>query len=189
MRINYTSYDIRRGQDSLSSRKHSDIMTLARDENSGHPFDYHRVIGIFHADVVHLAPGATDEPTSLEFLWVRNLRRDPTHRAGFKAKRLHRLEFLPSLDPNAFGFINPDEVIRGSHLIPAFHYGPTDTLLPGESLAREPGEVDDWKYLYVGMYVVPLHPLANLLLIWYLTDLLTVTCICDMRGAALDITK
>ena len=140
-------------------------MTLARDENSGHPFDYHRVIGIFHADVVHLAPGATDVPTSLEFLWVRNLRRDPTHRAGFKAKRLHRLEFLPSLDPNAFGFINPDEVIRGSHLIPAFHYGPTDTLLPGESLAREPGEVDDWKYLYVGMYVVPLCSLANLLLI------------------------
>ncbi|RDB29364.1 hypothetical protein Hypma_014985 [Hypsizygus marmoreus] len=153
LRVNFTTYDVRRGQDSMNPRNHADVMILTRDEDATHPFEYARIIGVFHTDVVLTAPGANRAPASLEFLFVRWFRLDPTHRAGFKRKRLPRLEFHPSTDEGAFGFLNPDEVIRGAHLIPAFSFGGTDELLEGESLARAEGEVDDWRYYYVNIFV------------------------------------
>jgi hypothetical protein len=153
LRINYTTYDVRRGQDSLNPRNHADVMMLPRDEDSEHPFEYARILGIFHLDFIHHSPSATSNaPVSMEVLWVRWYCHDATYHAGFKKRRLHRIQFIPETDPSAaFGFLNPDEVIRGAHLIPAFHYGPTEDLLRGETIAREEGEVDDWKYFYVNM--------------------------------------
>jgi hypothetical protein len=150
-RINYTTYDVRRGQDSMNPRTHSDVMTLSRGDDDGHPFSYARILGIFHVEVLHNVPGASSVPVPIEFLWVRRFRRDVKHKAGFSKKRLHRLEFIPDTDPDAFGFLNPDEVIRGAHIIPAFYYGATDKF--GPSLARAPDELDDWVYFYVNMYV------------------------------------
>ncbi|KJA25615.1 hypothetical protein HYPSUDRAFT_134692, partial [Hypholoma sublateritium FD-334 SS-4] len=157
MRVNYTTYDVRRGQDSLSSRKRSDVMVLAREADSdeslppSHPFEYARIIGIFHVDVVHQDAEKNTHTTSIEIIWVRRFRIDTTYSAGFKKKRLHRLEFLPSSDPEAFGFIHPDEIIRGAHLIPAFYYGGTDQFLSGVSIARNADENDDYRYFYVNM--------------------------------------
>ena len=164
MRVNYTTYDVRRGQDSLSSRKRSDIMMLARETESNeslqpsHPFEYARIIGIFHVDIVNPVSkptaNSTDKKpptTSIEIIWVRRFRIDTTYSAGFKKKRLHRLQFLPSSDPEAFGFVHPDEIIRGAHLIPAFHYGGTDEYLSGVSIARNEDEYDDYRYFYVNM--------------------------------------
>jgi hypothetical protein len=154
MRINYTTYDVRLGQDSINSRNHADIMMLSRHDDN-HAFEYARVIGIFHVDVIHnVEGGVAQHPVSKELLWVRRFRRDKSYRAGFKQKRLHRLEFLPSDDDSAFGFLDPDEVIRASHLIPAFRYGGTQDLLYGESFGRAPGESDDYCYFYVNMYAV-----------------------------------
>jgi len=153
MRINYTTYDVRRGQDSINSRNHADIMVLARDEGSGHPFEYARVIGIFHLDAVYNKVGVSGDPETYDVLWVRWYRRDSGYCAGFEKKHLHRIEFLPSDEPGAFGFLNPDEVIRAAHLIPAFYYGGTGTLLEGLSVARGEGEVDDWRYFYVNLRV------------------------------------
>jgi len=150
MRVNYTSYDVRQGQDSINSRNHADIMTLSR-RDPDHPFEYGRVIGVFHVDVIHNKEGASKAPVSKEVLWVRWFRRDHTFAAGFKKKRLHRLEFYPSDDPLAFGFLDPDEVIRAAHLIPAFRYGGTEELLAGESLGRGEDEIDDWRYVFVNM--------------------------------------
>ena len=152
MRINYTTYDVRLGQDAINPRNHADIMTLSRhDDDDDHPFEYARVIGIFHVDVIHGVEGATQHPVSKEVLWVRRFRRDKSYRAGFKPKRLHRLEFLSSADAFAFGFLDPDEVIRASHLIPAFRYGRTDEFLSGESFGRAPDELDDYRYFYINM--------------------------------------
>lgn len=151
LRVNYTTYDVRRGQDSMNPRTQADIMTLPQDDDAAHPFEYARIIGIFHLEVVHNVPGASTTPVSMEVLWVRRFRHDPCHAAGFKKKRLHRVAFIPATDPAAFGFINPDEVIRGAHLIPAFNYGGTEDLLQGESIARGVGERDDYMYFYVNM--------------------------------------
>ena len=133
MRINYTTYDVRLGQDAINSRNLADIMSLSRHVDE-HPFEYARVIGIFHVDVIHSVEGATQHPVSKEVLWVRRFRRDKSYRAGFKQKRLHHLEFFSSNDDSTFGFMDPDEVIRASHLIPAFHYGPTDKFIIGSHL-------------------------------------------------------
>ena len=155
MRVNYTTYDVRRGQDSLSSRKRSDIMMLSREtdnEEPSHPFEYARILGIFHVDVVHHIPGENKATTtSIEIIWVRRFRVENAHSAGFKRRRLYRLEFLPSSDPDAFGFVHPDEIIRGTHLIPAFSHGGTDQFLSGVSIARNEDEYDDYRYFYVNM--------------------------------------
>ena len=123
------------------------------DNPDQHPFTYARVIGVFHVDVVHNVPGASTVPQSIPFLWVRRFRLDRRFKGGFKRKRLHRIEFLPDSDPASFGFVNPDEVIRGAHLIPAFAHGPTERV-PYTSLARRKDEFDDWAYHYVNLYVL-----------------------------------
>lgn len=62
LRVNYTTYDMRRAQDSLNPRVpgHADIMVLSpenEDENNDpHPYWYARIIGIFHAHVRHIGP-------------------------------------------------------------------------------------------------------------------------------------
>jgi len=63
MRMNYTGYDVRRGQDSVNSRDHTDVTTLALEGDSDHPFRYARVIGIFHVDVIHNTLEASQTPT------------------------------------------------------------------------------------------------------------------------------
>ncbi|THU94749.1 hypothetical protein K435DRAFT_612598, partial [Dendrothele bispora CBS 962.96] len=50
VRINHTTYDLRRDQDSINPRTHADIMALA-PPGSIHPLIYGRVIGVFHANV------------------------------------------------------------------------------------------------------------------------------------------
>jgi hypothetical protein len=151
-RVNYTSYDVRREQDSMNPRTHADIMMLApeTEDPNAHPFVYGRILGIYHADVARNIPGATTVPAPIEFLWVRWFRLDKTYTGGFKHKRLHRLEFVPDSEPGAYGFVNPDDVIRGAHLIPAFHYGATEDA-PGPSFARAEDELDDWLYHYVNL--------------------------------------
>ncbi|KAG5637871.1 hypothetical protein H0H81_002834 [Sphagnurus paluster] len=157
MRVNYTGYDIRRGQDSINSRNHADIMTLAPEgethDNGDHPFWYGRVIGIFHVDFIHDIPGTRQIPISKQVLWMRWFQYDKSYRAGFQRRRLHRIHFIPSHDPSAFGFLDPDEVVRGSHLIPAFHHGPTDEYLKGTSVTCEEDELNDWKFVDRDMYM------------------------------------
>ncbi|KAJ7141089.1 hypothetical protein C8R44DRAFT_604322, partial [Mycena epipterygia] len=156
LRINYTSYDVRRGQDSMNPRTHADIMMLPPNdlhaENDEHPFCYARILGVFHCDVVQNIDGTQTRAIPLSFIWVRRFRLDHTFKGGFKRKRLHRIEFMPDSEQDAYGFVNPDEVIRGSHLIPAFAHGPTEAVTH-TSLARKRDEFDDWKYHYVNLCV------------------------------------
>ncbi|KAJ7290637.1 hypothetical protein C8J57DRAFT_1611754 [Mycena rebaudengoi] len=154
-RINYTSYDVRRCQDTMNPRTHSDFMMLAPEDipENAHPFVYARILGVFHCDAIRLVAGVpAAAAVPFTFLWVRRFRLDSTFQGGFKRKRLHRIEFYPDSDPRAFGFVDPDEVIRASHLIPAFaHQGTTPVSYT--SLARQPKEFDDWKFHYVNFFV------------------------------------
>ncbi|KAJ7462907.1 hypothetical protein FB451DRAFT_1562362 [Mycena latifolia] len=157
LRINYTGYDVRRGQDSLNPHSHSDVMYLAPEGDTTHPFAYAQVVGVFHADVVNTTAGADPAPQAMDFLWVRRYRLDPRWRAGFNKKRLYRLEFLPNSDEDAFGFLNPDEVIRGAHIIPAFAHRRTEEFLVPGSIGRLPrdglSDSEDWRYYYVNFFV------------------------------------
>lgn len=158
LRINYTTYDLRRAQDSLNPRTHSDIMVLShedleKDLENPHPYWYARVIGIFHVDIRYNGPEiANQQPKRIDFLWVRWFARHSRSKYGWAARRLPRVGFYPRGDPNAFGFINPDDVIRAVHLIPAFRYGRTTELLPPSIARHESDNDEDWDWYYVNMY-------------------------------------
>ena len=163
LRINYTTYDMRRDQDSINPRTHADIMILAGDTSNeqasnsnshGHPYWYARVIGIFQATVKYTDPNSSKNGMyQMDFLFVRWFGDDPGHRSGFKAKRLHRIGFVPQHDEAAFGFLDPDQVIRGVHLIPAFAYGQTSAVLNKSFIRRDCQNDKDWQIYYVNQYV------------------------------------
>lgn len=152
LRVNYTTYDGRRRQDSLNPRNHADFMTLSHetDATNPHPFWYGRIIGIFHVRVRNFKPGPyAPEIQHIPFLYVRWFGRDTSFRSGFSHKRYPRIGFD---DPEyAFAFLDPDQIIRGVHLIPGFAHGKSSAAL-GPSCARLPSDKDqDWLYFYVNM--------------------------------------
>jgi hypothetical protein len=156
LRVNYTTYDVRRDQDSMNPRHHCNVMVESCEtEKDVHPFWYARVLGVFHARVLHIGPRSNNRSVqTMEFLWVRWFGLSPEYRnAKSKTTRLPQIGFVPDSDPSAFGFLDPSLVIRGCHLIPAFAYGRTSELLTATSTAARPiGETDDWTLFYVMMY-------------------------------------
>jgi hypothetical protein len=155
LRINYAMYDLRREQDSMNARTHADIMMLShKDHKDRHPYLYAQIIKVFHVNVWYYGPGINQTaPTHMHVLFVHWFGHDITFNAGWSAKRLHRIGFFKRDDPDSFGFVDPDQVIRGVHLIPGFHYGWTNTRLR-PSFVRPPEDKDtDWLYFYVNQYV------------------------------------
>ncbi|KAF8239262.1 hypothetical protein L208DRAFT_1475754, partial [Tricholoma matsutake] len=153
--INYTSYDIHRDQDSMNPHTHCDVMVLSTETGPGaHLYWYARVLGIFHAKVIHTGPEAQNHSIQhMEFLWVRWFGMEPGYRWGFKTARLPKIGFIPDTDKGAFGFLDPSLVIRGCHLVPCFANGHTSGLLHTSTLtaAHRPDELEDWANYYVMM--------------------------------------
>ncbi|KAG2342173.1 hypothetical protein BDR05DRAFT_976596 [Suillus weaverae] len=132
LQVNYTTYDLRRDQDSLNPWTNADIMLLAHeDDGDGHPYCEHL---------------KSSEPQQMDFLWH-------PYTAGWEVKRLECIGFIPSDDPGAFGFLDPQQVIRGIHLIPAFDYGHTDALLLPSIACPTHDNNEDWTFFYINMFV------------------------------------
>ncbi len=151
LRLRYTTYDMRRDQDTINPRTHADILLLtSQDDEDDFPFAYARVIGIFHADVRYTGPGSTSSNWEhTEFLWVRWFVRDPTQTAsGFRHRRLPRITFTS--DP-PFGFVDPACVLRAAYIIPGYHQGITDELLPADSIGRANALDYDYVAYHVGL--------------------------------------
>ena len=133
LHVNYTTYNLHRAQDSLNSRTHADVMVLSHEDiENPHPYWYARIIRIFHVDIWYVglemwAPA----PKRIDFLWVRWFARNRNLKAGRAVCRLPCIGFYPHDEPEGFGFINPKQVIRGVHLIPAFRFGHTTALCNG----------------------------------------------------------
>jgi hypothetical protein len=132
-RINYTTYDIRRDQDVINpGTSHCNIMMFADSAPNGDapgvtsPAHYHflyaRVLGVYHVNVVYVGPGMVDyNPRRFEFLWLRWYKpHPPEHNQRY---RLDQLSFLPVTNPDAFGFVDPADVVRSCHIIPRFASG------------------------------------------------------------------
>ena len=131
-------------------------MVLSPENEDPHPYWYARILGIYHANVRYIGTNSTvsREPQRMEFLFVRWFGRELTPKAGWKAKRLICVGFVPGNDEGVFGFIDPAQVIHSVHLIPAFAWGHTDNYLPGQQSivvhgVDEPD--DDWQFYYVAM--------------------------------------
>ncbi|KAL0058360.1 hypothetical protein AAF712_014964 [Marasmius tenuissimus] len=111
-------------------------MMLTGNPSDPHPYLYARVIVIYHANVLYLGEDPTYRRTwRIEFLFVHWLQFDESHQWGWKAKRLPHVHFLNAEDPESFGFVDPAQVIRASHMIPAFKQN-TTLDLPSNSIIR-----------------------------------------------------
>ena len=96
-------------------------MTLGHEEEeedtTWHPYWYAKVLGIFH---VNVRRSGCMEIERMEVLWVHWFGRDPVHEGGFETRRLHRIGLTDGKDPTSYGFLDPGDVLRSVHLIPAF---------------------------------------------------------------------
>jgi len=157
MRINYTTYDVRREVDTINPKTYPDIMVKSPETGpQAQPYWYARVIGIFHGVVSSSHPELREQlPCHMDFLWVRWFGMEPgRYRYGFRCARLPKIGFVESTDGYAFTFLDPSQVIRGAHMIPAFKDGRTSALLPAlKTVARvlSPEDEDDWVNFYVNM--------------------------------------
>ena len=158
MWINYTTYDVRRDGDTINPRTYPDIMVKSLETGPGaQPYWYACVIGIFHAYILstHLGVEGGGKLYRMEFLWVCWFGKEPgQYRHGFSHARLPKIGWVESSDKYAFTFLDPAQVIRGAHIIPAFLEGRTSALLPVKnSVAHvlDPDEEDDWLNFYVNM--------------------------------------
>jgi hypothetical protein len=124
-----------------------------KENDDPHPYWYARILGIYHAHVRHVGPSSKSlEPKKMDFLFVRWFGRDADSRPGWKAKHLLCLGFVPGNDGSAFGFLDPNQIIRAVPLIPAFKWGRVTTkYLPRSPIARGENDPDsDWQLYYVG---------------------------------------
>lgn len=135
----------------MKNRSH--IMTLSQD--GIHPYAYARVLGIFRLNVLH-GPTMSSE-TRMDVLWVHRFQIDETQRAGWKSKRLWRIKPVPALEDEAFGFLDPEDVIRGSHLIPGFDVGHRIHSSSDPASVWDPESTSDWKTYYVNQWESYLH--------------------------------
>lgn len=152
MRVNYTTYDVRRSEDVVhvnTSHRHVMVLNSAfQKDETEHPFLYARVLGIFHANVAYIGSGNIDfHPRRAEFLWVRWLTPVRDSLSGWKSRRLDRVHFPPLVGGESFGFLDPADVLRACHLIPCFMEGKSHLGAVGSSHWAEDRE--DWHSYYI----------------------------------------
>ncbi|KAI0704524.1 hypothetical protein C8T65DRAFT_578127 [Cerioporus squamosus] len=164
LRLNHTSYDLRREQDPISPLNQADVMVLAPEwDKSAGPFWFARVIGILHVNARYVGPNSTRANRKwqrVEFLWVRWFTRDTTRPSGFQHRRQQRVHFVDANEPDnvPFSFVDPDDIIRAAYLLPCHSQGLTEELLGPSRLARKlpiADEVDenrDYAYFEVSMF-------------------------------------
>ena len=153
LQLKYTTYDMQEDKDTLNQRKYPGIMVASDDEE--HPYLYGMIIDLFHVKARNRGPYSLfpdgSDPT-LPIVWVRWFRHNRTGEpSGFHSLRYPSISFCNSNEPDAFGLIHPDEIIRPVHLIPRFEFGHTDEYLSVPSKGRPQSEQSDWKYFNVNM--------------------------------------
>lgn len=148
-RFNYTTYDVRRASDVINpDTSHRNIMLLANADpksHSNHPFLYARVLGIYHVNVIYTGKGRLDyTPRQVHFLWVWRFECQGTE---WKDYRLDSVRFPPTAMPGVFGFVDPSDILRCSHIIPTFSKGKVHS--DGVGLSHLARDHKDWSRYFV----------------------------------------
>ncbi|KAG8739756.1 hypothetical protein FRC12_016207 [Ceratobasidium sp. 428] len=156
LRINYTSYDVLRQQDVLNAGTSHCFLMLPAKVGNKHPFLYAKVLGVYHAKVVH----GVRVPQRMDFVHVRWLYYDDDRPGGWDHRRLDRLTYAtcnykkPQEILDSFDFIDPAHILRATHLIPDFCSNTTkDFLKLSKSIAYDSDEFGDWNAYYVNRFV------------------------------------
>ncbi|KAI0057935.1 hypothetical protein BV25DRAFT_1872245 [Artomyces pyxidatus] len=157
MNINYTSYDVRRDQDIIHcGTNNRDVMVLASGAldreamPATHRFWFARVLGIYHVNAVYTGSGMLDyNPRRIDFLWVRWFNHSVAEAMTWDKCELDPVHFPPTNNEESFGFLDPDDVIRCCHIIPAFARGMAQV---GKKPSKLAGEVEDWRGYYINRF-------------------------------------
>ena len=89
VRVNYTTYNNRREQDTINPHTRADIMMLSsEDGGDSHPYWYAHILNIFHASVHSQSKSL--QPQHMEFFLVRWFGCDTSKLGGWKTQWLHR---------------------------------------------------------------------------------------------------
>ncbi|KAG2068238.1 hypothetical protein BDR04DRAFT_1024951, partial [Suillus decipiens] len=91
-----------------------------------------------------------------QVLYVRWLVPLIDHQSGISHAQLPKVTFafVNESDCDAFGFLNPSQVIQSTHLIPAFTSGHgTSSLHHGQSFTCHSDELDNWESYYIVIFV------------------------------------
>ena len=155
IRFNFTTYDVWRGADVVKpGNLRCNIMLLAdcgdgSDTSDLHPFLYARVLGAHHANVIYTGPGMQDyEAHRFDFLWVRWYEVINQGSLGWGNSALDTVCFPPLNQDTSFGFVDPKDVLRGCHILPAFAKGKqNETGIDVSHCARDS---KDYKLYYIG---------------------------------------
>jgi hypothetical protein len=154
LRFNFTTYDVRRGTDVIKpGTTRCNIMLLADlTDSSSHLFLYARVLGAYHANVIYTGPGMQDyKARRFDFLWVRWYEVVDPGSSGWSKSALDSIRFPPLHDCDSFGFVDPIDVLRGCHVLPAFSKGQRNKA--GIDVSRCAKDSKDYELYYVGRYV------------------------------------
>lgn len=82
IRLNYTTYDVRRSQDCINPKKNAYIMLRSCEDGEGtKQYGYAEVLGIFHV-IVQFGTPRTEK--RIDLLWVRWMGYESQHESGFK---------------------------------------------------------------------------------------------------------
>lgn len=152
VRINYTTYDVRRAQDVTNAdTSHCHVMVLASPTLAsavGAPFCFARVLGAYHVNVVYTGAEARNyKPRQMHFLWVRWFSNVLPMQNVSKCK-LDQLEFPPVNDEDSFGFLDPSDILRSCHIIPSFTS--SKVHLDGKGLSLCAKDAQDYARYYIG---------------------------------------
>ncbi|KAG2054255.1 hypothetical protein BDR06DRAFT_884614, partial [Suillus hirtellus] len=110
MQVHYTTYDLQQEYDTINSRMHHDVMVLSGETNPRHPYWYAHVLGIYYLDVMLNNDGPVKKQ-QIEVLYVRWLAPMTGHRSRMNCARLPKIAFIEETDCDAFGFLDPGQVI------------------------------------------------------------------------------
>ena len=155
-RFHFTTYDVRRGTDIINpGTSRCNIMLLVSNADATdsstteHHFLYARVLGVYHANVVYTGPGMRDyEARRLDFLWVRWYEIVDPASSGWYKSRLDSVRFPALNGDNAFGFVDPKDVLRGCHIIPNFAKGKRH--VDGVGISHCAKDSKDYNCYYIG---------------------------------------
>ncbi|KAG2059281.1 hypothetical protein BDR06DRAFT_979903 [Suillus hirtellus] len=126
---------------------HCNVMLLQHGDGDDGDYRYAKVLGVHHVNVV--CAENVYEARQVEFLFVQWYESVQSH--TWEMHALGHVHFLPLENPNAFGFVNPGDVLRACHIIPAFSQGQHN---PDVGISPLGGDKHDWKEYYINRQAI-----------------------------------
>ena len=130
LRFNFTTYDIRRGTNIVKpGAPCCNIMLLTNHADGSDPSNFHRflyaqILCAYHANVIYTGPGMRDyEARRFNFLWMCWYEVVDAGSLGWNNSALDSVRFPPLHEDDSFGFVDPNDVLRGCHILPNFSKG------------------------------------------------------------------